>query len=180
MSREFSEEFGGGEIAEASQAGVIVVGDEVVQVGVAFGVIVKAAVMSGAVLRHTVEVFAEAAVEALDHAVGLRAKRADQAVSDRLVSAKAIKGVIAGRFVVGLALFVDGETVGEFGAVIGQDGMNLEWKAVEKALQEGRGGDGAAIGQDLEINKAGGAVACNISVTAAAVERRQVFDVDVE
>ena len=39
---------------------------------------------------------------------------------------------------------------------------------------------GPAIGQDLEIDKAGSAVDGDIGVTAAAVERRQVFDIDVD
>ncbi len=77
VSREFSEEFGGRVVVEASQAGAIVVGDESVEVGVAFGVVEKAAVMSGAVLRHAAEMIPEAAVEALNHAIGLRVKRAD-------------------------------------------------------------------------------------------------------
>src|SRR5271170_6352565 len=101
---------------------------------------------------------AEAAVEALDHAVGLRAKRANEAVGDRVPGADAIKGVIAGRFVMRLALFVDGKAVGKLGAVVGQDGVDGEREAGEKALQKGRSGIGPAIGQDLEIDKAGGAV----------------------
>ncbi len=59
-------------VIEASQAGAIVVGDEGVEVGVALGVIEETAVVGGAVLRHAVEVFAKASVEALGHAVGLR------------------------------------------------------------------------------------------------------------
>jgi hypothetical protein len=69
VSREFSEEFGGCLIIEASQAGAIVIGDEGLEVGVAFGVVEKAAVMSGAVLRHAAEVVTEAAVKALDHTI---------------------------------------------------------------------------------------------------------------
>ncbi|MFZ3235989.1 MAG: hypothetical protein WA184_11560 [Stellaceae bacterium] len=88
----------------------------------------------------------------------------------------------------GFALFVDGEAVGELGApgfrtgqaVAGQDGVDREREAVEKPLQEGGGGGGAAIGQDFEIDKAGGTVDGNIGVRAAAVERRQVFDVDMD
>jgi hypothetical protein len=69
VSREFSEEFGGRLVVEASQAGVIVVGDEGVEVGVTFGMVEKAAVVGDAVLRHPAEMLAEAAVEAFDHAV---------------------------------------------------------------------------------------------------------------
>jgi hypothetical protein len=69
VSREFSDEFGGRLVIEASQAGAIVIGDEGMKVGVAFGMVEKAAVVGGTVLRHPVEMLAEAAVEAFDHAV---------------------------------------------------------------------------------------------------------------
>jgi hypothetical protein len=72
--------------------------------------------------------------------------------------ANAIEGVLAGRFVVRLKLFIDGKAVGEFGAVVGQHGVDGKREAVEKVLEEAGSGDGAAIGQDLEVDKAGGAV----------------------
>ena len=62
MSREISEEFGGGLVVEASQAGTVVVGDEGVEVGIAFGMVNKAAVVGGAVLRHAGEMLAGVAV----------------------------------------------------------------------------------------------------------------------
>ena len=46
LSREFGEELGGCLIIEASQTGAIVIGDEAVEVGVTFGVVDKAAVIS--------------------------------------------------------------------------------------------------------------------------------------
>jgi hypothetical protein len=58
--------------------------------------------------------------------------------------------------------------------------VDLELKVVEKALHEGRGGLRPAIGEDLEIDKAGSAVDGDIGIAAAAVERQQVFDVDVD
>ena len=75
MSRKFSEEVGRSLIVETSQTGAIVVGNEGEEVGVAFGMVEKAAVVSGAVLRHPGEMLAEAAVEALDHAPRLREGR---------------------------------------------------------------------------------------------------------
>ena len=75
VSREFSEELGGCLVVKASQAGAIVVGNESVEVGVAFGMVNKAAVVGSAVLRHAGEMLAETPVEALDHAVGLRPER---------------------------------------------------------------------------------------------------------
>ena len=83
VSDEISEELGRCLVTEASQAGAIVVGDEGVEVGVAFEMVAKAAM--GAQLRSLLEMLAEAAVEALDHAVGLRVKRADQAVGNPIL-----------------------------------------------------------------------------------------------
>jgi hypothetical protein len=74
VSREFSEELSGSIVTEASQSGLVVIGDEGLEVGVAFGMVNEPSVMSGAVLRHSVEVLAKAAIEALDHAVGLRSE----------------------------------------------------------------------------------------------------------
>jgi hypothetical protein len=171
VSREFSEELGRCLIVKASQAGAIVVGNEGVEVGVAFGVVEKAAVVGGAVLRHAVEVFAEASVEALDHAVGLRPKRPGEAVGDGARGAEPVKGKGAGGFVVRFGFLVDGEAVGELGAVVGQDGVDGEREAVEKALEKSGGGGGAAIGEDSEIDKAGGAIDRDIGVAAPAAER---------
>jgi hypothetical protein len=42
--------------------------------------------------------------------------------------------------------------------LVGQHGVDGEREAGEKALEEAGCGDGAAIGQDLEIDKAGGAI----------------------
>ena len=132
VSREFSEEFGGRVVIEAVQAGAVVIGDEGVEVGIAFGMVEEAAMVGGAVLRHAVEVVAEAAVEALDHAVGLRPEGAGEAVGDGVPGAEPVEGVLTRGFVRGFALFVDGEAVGEFGAVVGQDGMDLSGKLARK------------------------------------------------
>ena len=158
MSREFSEEVGRSLVVETSQTGAIVVGDEGVEVGVAFGMAEKAAVVGGAVLRHPGKMLAEAAVEALDHAVGLWPEGLSEAVGDGALGAEPVEGVGAGGFVVGLGFFVDGEAVGEFGAVVGQDGVDRKREAVEKALEKPGGGGGPAIGEDFETDKAGGAI----------------------
>jgi hypothetical protein len=47
---------------------------------------------------------------------------AGQAVSDAVFGAEPMEGVMAGGFVLGFAFFVDGEAVGEFGAVVGKAG----------------------------------------------------------
>ena len=96
-----------------------------------------------------------------------------------MLGADAVKGVIAGRFVVRLGLFVDGEAIGELGTVVGQHGVDFELEALEEAGEKAGGGVGPAIGEDFQVEKAGGAVDRDVGVTAAAVERRQVLDVDV-
>src|SRR5712671_4497525 len=60
VSREFGEELGGRVVIEGSQAGAIVIGDEGVEIGIAFGMVDKAAMVGGTVLRHAVEVLGEA------------------------------------------------------------------------------------------------------------------------
>src|SRR5207245_2176319 len=94
--------------------------------------------------------------------------------SEELGGCMVIETSQAGTIVVG------GKAVGEFGAVVGQDGVHRQREAVEKALEKTGGGGGAAIGEDFEIDKAGGAIDCDIGVAAPAAERRQVFDVDMD
>ena len=113
--------------------------------------------MGGAVLRHAVEMLAEAAVEALDHAI-VRPERAGEAVGDGALRANSVKGMLPGGFVVGLGLFVDGKAVGEFGAVVGEHGVNFEREAVEETPEKASGGVGPAMGRIFKIDKAGGAV----------------------
>jgi ABC-type sugar transport system substrate-binding protein len=158
VSREFSEELGRSLIVETSQTGAIVVGDEGVEVGIAFGMAEKAAVVGGTVLRHPDKMLAEAAVEALDHAVGLRPEGLGEAVGDGARGADPVEEVVARGSILGFCLLVDGEAVGELGAVVGRDGVDLEREAVEEAVEKSGGGGGPAIGEDFEIDKAGGAV----------------------
>ena len=79
-------------------------------------------------------------------------------MGDGARSAGAIERVLAGGPVVGFGFLVDSEAVGELGAVVGQDRVDLERETVEEAVEESGGGGGPAIGQDFEIDKAGGAV----------------------
>ena len=129
VSREFGEELGGRLVIEASQAGAIVVGDEGVEVGIAFGMVAKAAVVGGPVLRHAAEMLAEAAVEAFDHAVGLRPEGLGEAMGDGALGADPVEAVGARGSVLGFGLFVDGKAVGELGAIVGQDGVDREREA---------------------------------------------------
>src|SRR5258708_36458877 len=76
----------------------------------------------------------------------------------------------------GLSFLSTAKRVGEFGAVVGEDAMDREREAVEKALEEGGRGFGPAIGEDFEIDKAGGAIDGAIGIAAPPVEVRQRFD----
>ena len=58
--------------------------------------------------------------------------------------------------------------------------MDLEREALEEAVEEAGGGCGAAVGQDLQVDEAGGAVDRDIGIGAAAGQRRQVFDIDMD
>src|SRR5712692_744005 len=158
LSREISQSLGGCLVVEASQSGVIVVGNKGVEVGISFGMVEEASVVGGTVLRHTAQMLADPAVEALDHAVGLRPEGSGQPVSDAAAATEDIEEVVAGGFVLGFAGLVDGEAIGELGAVVGQDGVDRQGKAGNKAFKKAGGGRGAAIGQHLEVDKAGGAV----------------------
>ena len=80
------------------------------------------------------------------------------------LDADPVEGVVARGSALGFCLLVDGEAVGELGAVVGQNGVDRERKAIEKAIEESSGGGGPAIGEDFEIDKAGGAVDRNPSL----------------
>ena len=71
---------------------------------------------------------------------------------------EAVEGLVARGFVMGFCLFVYGEAVGKLGAVVGEDRVDLECEARRGAREETGGGLGSAIGQDFEIDEAGGAV----------------------
>jgi hypothetical protein len=77
--------------------------------------------MGNAALSLAADGLVDAAVEALDHAVGARGERLGEAVLDAGLCADAVERMVAGGFVAGLAGFVDGEVVGgaPFGAPIG-------------------------------------------------------------
>ena len=119
VSCQIGEAFGGGLVSEASQACSIVVSDEGEDAGLAFGVACEACAVSGVVagLRQGAHGLAEAAVEALDHAVGLGPVGPGQPVGDAARGAEAVEGVLAaGPGGVAVAGAV-AEAVGELGAV---------------------------------------------------------------
>jgi len=81
-----------------------------------------------------------------------------------------VAGGPAGR----LVLHVDGKAIGELGAVVGQDGMNLVREVGQEALEEGRGRLAVPSGMDLDIDVAGGAIDRDKGVALVALQGRQM------
>ncbi len=148
VSREIVCGLDGGFVAKASQSGSIVVADEDLEEGGALGLGAEAVLaLVGAAGRMRGERVAEASVEALDHAVGLRTERPRALVAQAAGGADAVEGMRAGGLALWLAGLVDGEPVGEFAAVVGQPGVHLDGEGGERVCQEcrpwcpcGRGG----------------------------------------
>ena len=142
--------------------------------------IAEASVMAGAVLGQPIEMFAEAAVEAFDHAIGLWAKRPCQLVGDAALGAQPIDGMITGRLVGRLALLVDGEAIRPFTAVVGEDGVHAVGEVGKEALQEAAGSSGSPITMDLDIDVTCGPIDGDEAIGALTVERWQIFEVEMD
>jgi hypothetical protein len=166
-------------VAEAFQAGSIIVVDELAEEGVAIGVAGEGAASAAAFVLAT-DGFGDAPVEAFDQAVGLRMIRPGQTMFDAALLAVSIKGMVAGRPAGRLVLHVDGEAVGELGAVVGQDGMNLVREVGQEALEEGRCRLAIPSGMDLDIDVAGGAIDGDKGIALVALQGRQVLQVNVD
>ena len=166
-------------VAEAFQAGSIIVVDELAEEGVAIGVAGEGAASAAAFVLAT-DGFGNAPIEAFDHAVGLRMIRLGQAMLDTALLAEAIKRMVAGGPAGRLVLHVDGEAVGELGAIVGQDGMNLVREVGQEALEEGRCRLAIPPGMDLDIDVTGGAIDRDKDVALVALQVRQVLQVDVD
>ena len=136
-SREIGKSLERCEVAEAFEAGAIVVSDKTVEEGVAIGMAGKSAPRAAA-LGFPADGLGDTAVEAFDETVGLRPIRSGQTVVNLVVGADEIERVITGRSAGRLVLHVDGKAVGEFGAVVGQDGVNAMWEVGQESLEEAR------------------------------------------
>jgi hypothetical protein len=166
-------------VVEAFQAGSIVVVDELVEEGVAIGVAGEGAASTAAFVLAT-DGFGDAPVEAFDQAVGLRMIRLGQAMFDTVLLAESIKGMAAGGPAGRLVLHVDGEAVGELGAIVGQDGMNLVREVGQEAREEGGCRLAIPSGMDLDIDVAGGAIDRDKGIALVALQGRQVLQVNVD
>lgn len=119
---------------------------------------------------------ADAPIEALDHAVGLRVTRLGEPVLDAEQGALTIEGVLARGF-----LALGGEAVGELAAVVGQQLDDLHRCGRVQAAQEVAAAGLALVGIDAQENPAGGAVDGDEQVAPGALVGHlwQVLDVHV-
>jgi len=166
-------------VAEAFEAGSIVVVDELAEEGIPIGMVGECAAGTAAFFLAT-HGFGDAAIEALDQAIGLRVVGLCQAMVDAVPLAEPIKGMIAGRPPGWFVLLVDGEAVGELGAVVGQDGVNIVREVGQEALEEAGCGLAVSSGMDLDIDVAGGTIDRDKGITRAALQGRQMLQVDMD
>ena len=156
-----------------------VVGDKAVEEGVTIGLAGESATGASA-LGFPADGLSDATVEALDETVGLRPIRPGQAVINLMIGAEEIERMIAGRAPGRLVLHIDGEAVGELGAIVGQDGVNAMWEVGQETREEGRRRLGVAPSVDLEIDVAGGAVDRDEDIAFAPLQGRQMLEIDVD
>ena len=170
-SRKISESLERCQVAEALESGSIVIANKADEEGISLGMRCEHA-MGGAALWLAADGVGDAAIEALDHTVGLWPVRSGEAMLDFVFAAEAVEEMPAGRPIMRLALHVDGEAVGEFAAIVGEDGVNRMWKVSEEVFEETGGGLGIALGVDFDIDVAGGAVDRDEGVTLASLQSR--------
>jgi len=123
--------------------------------------------------------FGDAAIEAFDHAVGLRPIWSGQAVIDVVVGADEIERMLAGGPAGRFVLHVDRKAVGELGAVVGQDGVNRIREVSQESPEEAGRSPGIAPAMDFDIDVAGGAVDGDKGIAFAALQGRQMLQVEV-
>jgi hypothetical protein len=178
-SRKIGEGLDGRLVSKAFDAGSIVVVDELAEEAVAIGMVDEGAA-GAATFFLAADGFGDASIEALDQAIGLRVVRPGQPMGDAVLLAEPVKGMIAGRPSGRLVLLVDGEAVGELGAVVGQDGVNFVRKVGQEALEEAGRGLAVSFGVDLDIDVAGGAIDGDKGIACATLQGRQVLQIDMD
>lgn len=97
---------------------------------------------------------ADAAIEALDHAVGLWVSGLDEPMFNAVLDTGLVEGVSSGR----LSFAARAEAIGELLAVVGEDARDSEGSGFEQALQEALGGGSGFVPKQLHIDPARGTV----------------------
>jgi hypothetical protein len=122
---------------------------------------------------------ANAAIEALHHAIGLRMSRWDKTMLNVELLAKSVENVLPARF---LLLALAGETVGELAAVVREQCADLDWTG---SLYFSKKVDTAAFGL-ASINFDEDLTGSSVNGDKQIASRRlvwhlwQVFDVDMQ
>jgi len=177
----FSECLKWGLVSEGSESGAIVAVDEVSDECVAVGMVVEAVFsVVASVGFNGPEGFGQASVEALHLAVGLRVVWPGEPVLDAVVGAEPVERMVPRGLVVRLVFLVDGEAVGELGAVVGEYGMDWIAEGLEEALEAGGDGGGFAVADDLDVDEAGGPLDGDEDVGRFALQPGQVLQVDMD
>jgi hypothetical protein len=180
VSREVSKDFERGLIAKASEPGAIVVGDEVVDIDITFLGGFEPAMMAGGIIADPVEMFAEPTIEALNHAVCLRPEGPDEPMGNTTYGTQAVERVLTRRLARWFGLFVDGEAIRPFPAIVSEHGMNRMRKVRQKALKKGTGGSARALIEDLDIDVSGCPVDRHEGIGTLATQSGQVLDIEMD
>jgi hypothetical protein len=94
--------------------------------------------------------------------------------------ASLVKGVASGGSTFGLVLHVDGEAVGEFRTVIGEDHADGCGKDPSEALEKGPRSCGVAAGMDFEVDEACGPIDGDEGVGPIAPQPGQMFEIEMD
>jgi hypothetical protein len=122
----------------------------------------------------------DAAIEALNEAIGLRPVGSGEAVLNALACAKLIEWMLARGLVGRLVLLVDGEAVGELGAIVGENGVHRMREVGQEALQEPFRRLGIPLWMKLHVDVACDSIDGDEGVVFAPLQRRQVLEIDVD
>jgi len=119
-----------------------------------------------------------AAVEALDHAVGLGPSGPDETVLNAVLGAGRVEGMLS----YGLTFIGGTEAVGELLAVVGEDLGDLERGVLDEVLEEAPSGVGRLRCRDLEEDPAGRPVDGHEEVFVSGFVRHlwEILDVNVD
>ncbi len=97
-----------------------------------------------------------------------------------VLGAEEIERVIAGRPALRLVLHIDGEAIGELGAVVGQNGVNAMREVSQELREESRRSLGIASAVDFDVDIAGDAVDRDEDIAFASLQGRQMLQIHVD
>ena len=167
-----------GQVTEALEAGSIVVSDEAVEEGVS--IFVGGEESPGdAAFWFAADGFDDAAVEAFDKPIGLRAIGSCQAMGDFVSSAEAIERMPPGGLIGRLVLHVDREAISELSSVVGKNGVNRVREVGQETTEEFGCSAAVSFGMNLEVDVAGRPIDGDEGVALAPLQSRQMLEIDM-